>query len=362
MVRGNSKQWIWRGTIRGTGQHVQIGLGAWNLYDLDEIREIALKYKRMARDGIDPRAKAREDAPTPTLADAISKVIDIKRGDWRDAPKTEARWRKITGTHAAKLLDRPVDSVGTGDIEAALLRIWHEKNATAIELQRFLSAGFAWAVVHGHRHDNPADLVRSQMPKVRKAVHQKSIPYADLADAIQTINASGAQAATKLAIEFLILTACRSGEVRGARWEEIDMTARVWTIPGERMKAGRPHRVPLSDRCIAILEAQRPRSSGLVFPAKSGKELSHATLGKLMRDLKLPGSPHGFRASFRTWTAQCTNAAREVCEDALAHVVGDAVERSYQRGDYFAKRVDLMNQWAQFVTAENIVTLHRATA
>ena len=358
--RGGSRQWIWRGVIKSTGKEAAISLGSIDLYTIDEAREIAIRYKRLARQGIDPRAKASELAPTPTLADAIGKVIGIKRSEWKDAPKTEARWTRITNRYGGALMTRPVDAVGTGDIEAALLRI-RDKHATMIELQRFLSAGFAWAVVHGHRADNPADLVKSQLPKAPKVEHMKALDYSGIADAIKTIQATGAHPATKLAIEFLALTATRSGEVRGATWAELDLPGRTWTIPAERMKAGREHRVPLSDRCIAILRAAEGFSAnGLVFASASGKTLSHGTLNTLMRREHIPGTPHGLRSAFRTWAAQCTDFPREVCEDALAHVTGDVSERSYQRGDYLAKRRELMAEWAAFVTAENVLPMRRS--
>lgn len=172
----------------------------------------------------------------------------------------------ITGTYAKRLLPMPINAIGTGDVEAALLRIWSDKNATAVDLQRYLSAGFAWAVVHGHRTDNPADLVKSQLPRVRKVAHQKALAYSDLADAIEKINGSGAYAGTKLLIEFLALTAVRTGEARGARWDEFNMDTRTWTVPAERMKSGKVHTVPLSNRVMAILEAATGVSrNGYVF-------------------------------------------------------------------------------------------------
>ena len=267
----------------------------------------------------------------------------------------------ITGTYAKRLLPMPINAIGTGDVEAALLRIWSDKNATAVDLQRYLSAGFAWAVVHGHRTDNPADLVKSRLPRVRKVAHQKALAYSDLADAIEKINGSGAYAGTKLLIEFLALTAVRTGEARGARWDEFNMDTRTWTVPAERMKSGKVHTVPLSNRVMAILEAATGVSrNGYVFVSPAGKTLSHGTVANLLRKLDIPGTAHGLRSTFRTWAAECTDTPREICEAALAHQTGNAVEMSYQRSDYLERRRELMNQWAAFVTAENVVSIRRS--
>ena len=169
------------------------------------------------------------------------------------------------------------------------------------------------------------------------------------------MRASEAWPTTKLALEFLTLTACRSGEVRGARhWDEIDWETATWTVPGIRMKAGREHRVPLASRALAVLEAARECAdgSGLCFPSVRGRVLSDNTLSKLLRTLGIPAVPHGMRSSFRDWAAECTDAPREVCELALAHVNNDRVEAAYRRSDLFERRRALMEEWAAYITAD----------
>ena len=199
----------------------------------------------------------------------------------------------------------------------------------------------------GRRHFRP-------LPKnsVRRQ-HQRALPHAQVAEALERVRASNAHRATVLAFEFLALTACRSGEVRGARWGEVDETAAIWTVPPARMKAKLEHRVLLSSRAVAVLdEAQEPRDhSGLVFPSPTGRVLSDSTLSKLLREIGVGAVPHGFRSSFRDWAAERTDAPREVCGLALAHVNSDRVEAAYRRSDLFERRQYLMQDWANYLTA-----------
>ena len=190
------------------------------------------------------------------------------------------------------------------------------------------------------------------LPKngVHKA-HHKALAYDRVGGALAKVRASNAYIGTILAFQFLVLTAARSGEVRGARWDEIDFDARTWTVPGSRMKTGRPHRVPLSAAALGVLRDAREYAgdSALVFPSVSGRAMSDMTMSKLLKGLKIEAVPHGFRSSFRQWAAEDTDTPREVAEFALAHVVGDAAERAYQRSDLFDKRAELMTAWARYV-------------
>ena len=191
------------------------------------------------------------------------------------------------------------------------------------------------------------------MPRNSKAVeHYAAVSHAEVANAIVVIRASSATISTKLALEFLILTACRSGEVRGAKWSEIDLDNNMWTVPADRTKTGKPHRVPLSTRGGSVLrEAEKiTDESGLVFPSARGRMMTDSTMSKLMRENAVGGTPHGFRSSFRTWAGEVTNTPREVAEAALGHVVG-GVEGAYARGDLFDKRRNLMETWANYLTA-----------
>ena len=205
----------------------------------------------------------------------------------------------------------------------------------------------------GYRDDNPAgDAISAALPKaaVRKQ-HMRALPHAEVRAALQRVKGSGAYLGTMLAFEFLVLTAARSGEVRNARWEQIDRDGAVWTIPAERMKAGREHRVPLSPRALEVLDsaAELFDGQGLVFPSPTGRVLNHATLTDLLHGLGIDAVAHGFRSSFRDWAAECTDAPREVCELALAHVNSDWVEAAYRRSDLFDRRRVLMNDWAAYI-------------
>lgn len=222
-----------------------------------------------------------------------------------------------------------------------------------------------WAVAHGFRTDNPAGDMLSQALGRQADVpqHMRALPHNKVAAAIHTAQDSQASLSTKLAFAFLILTAARSGEVRLATWEEMDIEAQMWTVPAERMKAKRAHRVPLSERAVDILREVQVLAdeSGLVFPSPTGKPLSNMTLSKLLKDLKIPAVPHGFRSSFRDWAQECTNAPRAVMEAALAHTIPDKTEAAYARSDLFERRRGLMEQWAAYLgqVGDKVVPLVR---
>lgn len=219
-------------------------------------------------------------------------------------------------------------------------------------MRQLIGAKMKWAVAQGYRDDNPAgDAIGAALPKAgdtgRK--HYRALPHMEVGEAVRKVRESGAWPATKLAFEFLVLTAARSGEVRGARWDEID--GDTWTIPGERMKTGRPHRVPLSPQALEVLVQARELADGsrLVFPSVRGKMLSDMTLSKLVRQLGIEAVPHEFRSSFRDWAAECSAAPREVCELALAHVNDDQTEAAYRRSDLFDLRRKLMADWEAYL-------------
>ena len=254
-----------------------------------------------------------------------------------------------------KIGSKRVDRISTADVMEVLLPIWSTKRETARRVRQRIGAVMKWAVAQGYREDNPAgDAISAALPKnsVRRQ-HQRALPHAQVPEALGRVRASKAHRATALAFEFLVLTACRSGEVRGARWDEVDDAAATWTVPSERMKAKLEHRVPLSRPAVAVLDQARELSdrSGLVFPSPTGRVLSDSTLSKLLRELGMGAVPHGFRSSFRDWAAERTNVPREVCELALAHVNSDRVEAAYRRSDLFERRRQLMAEWASYVTA-----------
>lgn len=221
-------------------------------------------------------------------------------------------------------------------------------------MRQRIGAVMKWSVAQGHRQDNPAgDAIAAALPKNNGGKkHHRAIHYTEVGDAVRVIRESRAGEPVKLAFEFLVLTAARSGEVRGARWDEMDFEANAWTVPGERMKAKREHRVPLSGRALEILgeAAQFNDGSGLVFMGtRTGNPMSDATLGKLLREHGVDATPHGFRSSFRNWASERARAPREVSEAALAHTVKDKTEAAYMRTDLFEVRRELMGSWARFI-------------
>ena len=344
-----AKSWGQRISIDGRPRN--LGLGSWPHVTLAEARQKCALNLLARQRGELVTGKRRT---VPSFAEAVEKVIAVHSAGWKDGGRSEQLWRSSLRDYAIPRLGRrPVDRICTSDVMAVLLPIWNEKRETAKRVRRRISAVMRWAVAQGYREDNPAgDAIGAALPYngVRRR-HHPALPYAEVAAAIQAVRTSGASPAPALAFEFLVLTACRSGEVRGAVWEEMDRSGRVWRIPPERMKAGREHRVPLSGRALAVLEEARALAdgSGMVFPSARGGPLSGEAIAKLVRDLGIGAVPHGFRSSFRDWAAECSDAPREVCELALAHVNTNAIEAAYRRTDLFERRRALMEQWAVFL-------------
>jgi integrase len=270
--------------------------------------------------------------------------------------------------YAAPLRDKPLDAIQTDDVLSVLTPLWQTKNETASRLrgriERVLDAARAKGLRSG---ENPARWrghLDHLLPKRQKLSrgHHAALPYADVPELVADLrNREGAAA---LALEFLILTAARSGEVLGAKWNEIDRDAKVWTVPAERMKAGREHRVPLTQRALQILATvEQVRTGDYVFPGqRHGRPLSVMSMEMLLRRMKVDVTVHGFRSSFRDWAGECTSFPREIAEAALAHTVGDETERAYRRGDALEKRRKLMAAWASFCEpkmVENVVAMRR---
>ena len=346
-----SRQWIWRGTVNGVRRDA--GLGGFPYVTLAEARQTAFEYRKIARAGGDPLALKRQP-DVPTFAEAVETVIGIHREGWKDAGKSEKQWRASLRNYAMRRLGRKrVDEINTADVMAVLIPHWHTKNETMRRVRQRIGAVMKWAVAQGYRDDNPAgDAITAALPKnssMRR--HQRALPFGEVGDALNKVKWSGAYRPTVLAFELLVLTACRSGEVRLATWDEIDFDTATWTVPANRMKSKRDHRVPLSGGALEILQEARDFTdiSGLVFPSPRGGSVSENTLSKLLRELQIDAVPHGFRSSFRDWAAECSDAPREVCELALAHVNSDRVEAAYRRTDLFERRRVLMEQWSSFV-------------
>ena len=354
-----SRNWIQRITV--DGKRRDIGLGGYPAVKLADAREAARANKEAVRSGRGP--ESGQHRAEPTFEAAAVQVHSERAPGWRN-PKHAAQWIATLREYAfPRFGPRRVSSITTADVLAALMPIWHEKPETARRVRQRISTVMLWAVAHGWRPDNPAgDVLGAVLPRRNGGGprrHFQALPYSDVADALAAVRASQATAATKLAFEFLVLTAARSGEVRMATWAEIDVEAATWTVPAERMKAGREHRVPLSAAALDVLDQARAvpadarararGSAAHVFPAPRGGPLSDSTMSKLIRELGIQAVPHGFRSSFRDWAAECTSTPHAVMEAALAHVVANKAEAAYARSDLFDKRRTLMDQWATYL-------------
>ena len=230
--------------------------------------------------------------------------------------------------------------------------VWHEKPATAKKLNQVLKATFDNAISRELIDADPWERAKKGLGRLKdKGKNHESLAHSEVGAAIQTIRETSAGPSTKLALEYLVLTAARSGEVRAAHWREIDWEKRTWTLTAARTKSERAHRIPLSGAAMAVLENARQMNGGdgLIFPSDKGKVLSVSTLSKLVRENGIRAVPHGFRTSFRTWAAECSDVPREIAEFALGHVEGSSAELAYRRTDYFEKRRELMEQWGTYV-------------
>ena len=354
------KAWVQRIVVHGRRR--DIGLGPYPTVSLARAREIAQAHRTAVAEGRDPvaekregREAARKPAPSvPTFAEAAARVIELRRPTWSN-PKHAAQWRSTLRTYAFPLIgDKAVDAITSADVMDALTPIWTGKPETASRVRQRVETVMDWVVAQGYRLDNPAGRsLLKVLPKTgRLKEHHRALPYRQVPGAVVQVRESSASISTKLAFEFLVLTAGRSGEVRAADWSEVDWESATWELPAARMKARRPHRVPLSGRAVEILSqaAGLNDGHGLIFPAtRSGRPASEMAFTALLRRLQIPAVPHGFRTSFRNWVAECTAAPWAVAEAALAHSVGNSTEAAYMRSDLFDRRRELMDAWAAYV-------------
>ena len=349
---GGSKSWIQRIAVHGKRR--DIGLGGFPLVGLAEARDKAFENRRLARGGGDPLAEKRR-VRVPSFREAAGQTFEANRPRWRSAKVAATWWQQMERHAFPRLGDIPVNKIGREDVLAVLTPLWTEKPEIARKLRQRVRATFGWCEAHGFVESNPAgEAIHGAlpaMPAVRQ--HFRALAHGEVAAALEAVDASRSAAASKLCFRFLILTAARSGEARGALWSEMDLNAAAWTIAAERMKAGAEHRVPLSDAALVVLEQARPLrdDSGLVFPSplKRGRPLSDMSLTKILRTTGLAEKTvvHGFRSSFRDWCAE-TGKPREIAEAALAHTVA-GVEGAYFRSDLFERRRLLMDQWAAYL-------------
>ncbi len=339
----------WSQRIVIDGRPTSVGLGSYPRISLAAARQAALQNRQELDTGQDPRRSR-----IPTFEQATDNVIALHRDSWKRGSSTEVAWRNSFTTYVYPTLGSTrIDRIDTADVMDSLVPIWREKPTQAELLKRRIGQVMRWAIAQGYRTDNPAgEALDAALPKnSKRTTHHKALHHAEVSGALAKIRTSRAAVSTRLAIEFLTYTATRTGEVRAARWSEIDLADQVWTIPAERMKAGREHRVPLADAAIQVLDQALRHfgSDGLLFPGRDGRPLGHASIGTLFRRLNVGGTPHGMRSSFRDWCSE-SGVPREIAERALAHVVKGATESAYARSDLLEHRRELMERWANYIT------------
>ncbi len=349
--RTGTRSWIQRLVIRGRKR--ELGLGSVALVSLVEAREQALANRKLARAGDDPLAEKRRSVGIPTFAEAAKRVVEQKRAGWRSSAHARTWLRSLELYAFPRIGKLPVSEVTSADVLEVLTPIWHTKAPTARYVHHRIRAVLEWAIAMDWRTDSPCDRLLPVLgPQHDVVQHQKALRHRDVAAAIEKVRVANSAKVDTLAFEFLVLTAARSGEVRGAVWSEIDREKGVWTVPASRMKTAREHRVPLCGRALEILDAARKLGEGespIVFVSERGKAMDATRMSRLLRRHRIAAVPHGFRSSFRDWAAEETDHPREVVEAALAHVVQNKVEAAYRRTDLFERRRRLMNDWAAYL-------------
>ncbi len=348
-----AKRWMLRTVVRGRRR--DIGLGGIQLVSLVQAREKATQLRRLAREGGDPLEQQRQARrAVPTFSQAAATVHLATSPSWRN-PKHAAQWLSTLEQYAYPAFgDRQIDQIDTADLLRALGPIWLSKPETARRVKQRIGSVLDWARAAGFRTgENPVATVSRGLPRqTARAEHHAAMPYDDVPAFVGSLRSHSDHGLSTAALELLILTAARTGEVINARWEEFELDRAVWIIPASRMKSGREHRVPLSPRAVQIVAGAKERSAAgaFVFPGRAAtKPASNMTLLMALRRLGVPYTAHGFRSSFRDWASERTNFPHEVCESALAHVVRNKVEAAYRRGDLFEKRRELMDAWSRFV-------------
>jgi integrase len=356
------RSWIWRYALQGKTRY--LGLGSASAIPLKRARELAAEARRLRAEGIDPIERRREQrsvklveqAKSITFEQCAEAYIVAHEPSWRNA-KHRAQWRSTLSTYVYPIIGAlPVQSVDTALVTRIIEPIWAKKSETAGRVRGRIELILDYATARKYRQgDNPArwrghlDKLLPKRSKVSKVVHHAALPYLELGAFMAELRRRESTSARCL--EFTILTAARTSEAIGAEWDEIDLSTKVWTVPAERMKSGREHRVPLSSRALEIIRERQARREGdyLFAGMRGGNPLSNMALLAMLRVMgRADLTTHGFRATFKTWATERSNFPREVVEAALAHIVGDETERAYQRGDLFEKRRRLMDAWSEF--------------
>lgn len=357
-----SASWIFRYSV--DGKRRDMGLGSIHDLSLVEAREKTIELRKQVRQGIDPighkrealAAKKKANIKAVTFQYCVNKYLESHSDAWKNN-KHRAQWRNTLETYAGPVIgDINVADIDTGMVLSILEPIWKTKTETASRVRGRIESVLDWATVRQYRTgENPArwkghlDTLLPKPSKVTKVKHYPALPYKEIPEFMQQLcNQPGYGAA---ALEFTILTVARSGEVRDAVWAELDINERIWTIPGERMKVGKEHRIPLSNEAVNVIhKMQKMRVSDYIFPgAKEDRPLSDMSLTAVLKRMgRNEITVHGFRSTFRDWASETTAYPHEVCEMALAHTISSKVEAAYRRGDLFDKRKQLMDDWAQY--------------
>ena len=360
-----SKHWVQRVSVNGKRRN--LGLGGYPTVSLANARTKARENLLAIKQGRDPLAEKRqaaEEARRPSIAtfsEASRQVIELRRPTWSNS-KHGDQWENTLATYAFPVIGRKqVDDITTSDILAILAPIWNTKCETASRVRQRIETVLDWTVAQGWRTDNPAGkaIIRVLGKQAKQVKHHLALPYTDVPEALKRARESSSDQVTRLAFEFLVLTAARSKEVRLAKWSEVDWEKKIWTIPGEGMKARREHKVPLSRRAMEVLEEARELGgelSDLVFPSNGKKNpLSQMTFNEMLRGLEIPAVPHGFRSSFKDWCSEEMGEGYEIASEmALAHNVGNATRRAYSRTELLGPRRELMEAWGEFLSPANL--------
>jgi integrase len=362
-VTPKGASWIFRYRLSPTRLRDH-GLGPLHTLSLSEAREKARECRKLRLAGLDPieerkrrrQQAALEAATALSFRQAAERYIRAHSVAWRN-PVHIKQWPASLEMHVFPVFgDLPLSAIDTGLVLKAIEPIWVTKPVTAARVRGRIESILSWAASRGYRPagDNPArwkghlENLLPRTGKIRRVAHHAALPYAEVADFVGELRQR--DGVPVRALEFLVLTAARAGEVTGARWDEINLQDRSWTVPAERMKGGREHRVPLSDAAMAIVDQMAAlRRGDLLFPGSApGRPINHGQMLKTVRNMGCNASVHGFRSSFRVWCAERTNFPREIAEIALAHQVGSAVEQAYARSDMFDKRRQLAEAWARY--------------
>jgi len=359
VVKPDRRAWQFRFTWNGKERYM--GLGSAKSVTLAQARLKATEARQMVDAGIDPIANKKAVRGVPSFGELAEEHIASLEPTWRNQKHTN-QWKMTLREYAKSLYSKKVDLVTTEDVEAVLKPIWLSKTETATRLRGRIEAVLARATAKGYRSGpNPAQWrnhLSQILPPNQKLTrgHHKALPYLEVPKLMLRLRQNAS--VSNLALEFLILTAARTGEVIGAKWGELDLEAAIWVVPSSRMKAKREHRVPLNNRALEIVKMMKPfRNGEYLFPGrKQGVGLSNMALEAVLRrkNLKDVATVHGFRSSFRDWAAEKSNHPREVAEICLAHTVGDATERAYRRGDLLDKRRILMREWEIFLNVGQV--------